>query len=104
MCWYCKEVLAMARRILQTETKIRKNGLASDWISVARPLSLHQGGEGLNILEELWYLTRPEVILSPQIGNYKDVICEYRKHQCRVRENEIRRQKRAAERAKQNQK
>ena len=46
------------------------------------------------------YLTRPEVILRPQIGNYKELIREYKKQQCRVRENEIRRQKRAAQRAK----
>lgn len=54
-----------------------------------------------NLIE---YLTRPEVILRPQIGNYKQVICEYKKRQSRERENEIRRQKRAAQRAKQNQK
>lgn len=33
----------MARRLLQTENKIRKRGLALEWISVARPLSLGQG-------------------------------------------------------------
>lgn len=38
-----KEALAMARRIVQSENKIRKRGLASDRISVARPLSLCQG-------------------------------------------------------------
>ena len=47
------------------------------------------------------YLTRPEVILRPQIGNYKQVICEYKKRFSREKENEIRRQKRAAKRAKQ---
>ena len=38
-----KEVLAMARRILQAENKTRKRGLASERISVARPLSLCEG-------------------------------------------------------------
>ena len=49
------------------------------------------------------YLIRPEVTLRPQIGNYKEVISEFKKKQCRVRENEIRRQRRAAKREKQNQ-
>ncbi len=44
------------------------------------------------------YLTRPEVTLRPRIGNYKEVISEFKKQQCRVRENEKRRQKRAAQR------
>ncbi len=46
------------------------------------------------------YLTRPEVTLRPRIGNYKEVISEFKKQQCRVRENEKRRQQRAAEREK----
>lgn len=50
-----------------------------------------------NIIE---YLIRPEVTFRPKIGNYKEVISEFKKKQCRVRENEIRRQKRAAKRAK----
>lgn len=41
-----------------------------------------------NIIE---YLIRPEVTLRPQIGNYREVVREYKKLQCRVRENEIRR-------------
>lgn len=54
-----------------------------------------------NIIE---YLIRPEVTLRPKIGNYKEIISEFKKKQCRVRENEIRRQKRAAEREKENRK
>ncbi len=46
------------------------------------------------------YLTRPEVTLRPRIGNYREVISEFKKQQCRVRENEKRRQKRAALRTK----
>lgn len=41
-----------------------------------------------NIIE---YLIRPETTLRPQIGNYREVVREYKKLQCRVRENEIRR-------------
>lgn len=54
-----------------------------------------------NIIE---YLIRPEVTFRPKIGNCKEVISEFKKKQCRVRENEIRRQKRAAKRAKGNEK
>lgn len=46
------------------------------------------------------YLIRPEVTLRPQIGNYKEIIGEFKKQQYRVRENEVRRQRRAAERVK----
>ncbi len=46
------------------------------------------------------YLIRPEVTLRPQIGNYKEVISEFKKQQCRVHENEKRRQKRVAQRTK----
>ncbi len=46
------------------------------------------------------YLIRPEVTLKPRIGNYKEVISEFKKQQCRVRENGKRRQKRAALRTK----
>ena len=38
-----KEVLAMERRILQSENRIRKRGLASDGVSDVKPLSLCQG-------------------------------------------------------------
>lgn len=48
-----------------------------------------------NIIE---YLIRPEVTLRPKIGNYKEVISEFKEKQCRVRENEIRRQRRATKR------
>lgn len=54
-----------------------------------------------NIIE---YLIRPEVTLRPKIGNYKEVVSEFKKKQCRMRENEIRRQKRAAKREKGNEK
>ncbi len=55
---------------------------------------------GQDFLKEniIAYLTRPEVTLRPKIGNYKEVISEFKKQQCRVRENEKCRQKRAAER------
>ncbi len=48
------------------------------------------------------YLIRPEVTLRPKIGNYKEVISEFKKQQCCVPENEKRRQKRAAQRIKNN--
>ena len=42
------------------------------------------------------YLIRPEVTLRPQIRNYKEVVREFKKLQCREWEDEIRPQKRAA--------
>ncbi len=43
------------------------------------------------------YLIRPEVTLRPKIGNYKEVISEFKKQQCCVRENAKRRPKRSVE-------
>lgn len=49
------------------------------------------------------YLIRPAVTLRPQIGNCKELLSEFRRKQSREQENEIRRQRRAAKREKQNQ-
>ena len=48
--------------------------------------------------EFILYLSSPEKLAIPRTEEYRDLIREFKKRQCRERENEIRRQKRRMER------
>lgn len=48
--------------------------------------------------EFIYYLSSPEKLAIPRTEEYRELIREFKKRQCRERENEIRRQKRKMER------